>query len=353
MSAAITIHHRPIGNEHPCFVIAEAGVNHNGDVRLAKQLVVAAKRCGADCVKFQTFKAERAVTETAPKAQYQLQTTDPKESQMQMLKKLELPFEAYQELLALCQAEGILFLSTPYNVEDVEFLSALHVEAFKLSSICLAEPYFLQYVAKQGKPIILSTGMGTLAEIDEAVRVIRATGNNQIILMQCTTNYPSAHKDANLLVIKTMQQAFRTVVGYSDHTQDEVACIASIALGAKVIEKHFTIDKTLPGPDQSSSADPVEFSRLVQHIRNAELALGSSLKEPCEVERKNALGMRRSIVTKRRIEKGEVIDETMLTFKRPATGLPPRYLGDLVGGRASRNMDADYLLRWSDIDFRS
>ena len=349
MNKTLCIEQKNIGPGHPVFIIAEAGVNHNGDIELAKQLVSKAKECGADCIKFQTFKAERVVTEDAPKASYQLKTTDEQESQIEMLRKLEMPPASYKEIIEHCRVQDIIFLSTPYNVEDVDFLDELGVPAFKLASIHITEHYFIQYVAKKGKPIILSTGMATLGEVDEAVRTLRETGNDQFILLQCTTNYPSRLEDANLLAMTTMCDAFDVLVGYSDHTQDDTACISSVALGAKVIEKHFTLDKALPGPDQSSSADPLEFMRLVINIRNAEKVLGSAIKKPCEIEKRNAIGMRRSIVAKKNISKGAVISAEMLTFKRPATGLAPRFFLDVVGHKARRNILVDALIRWSDI----
>ena len=325
-------------------------MNHNGDIDLAKELIREAKNCGADCVKFQTFKAERVVTEEAPKAKYQLKTTDPDESQIDMLRKLEMPSDSYEEIMRYCHDQDIIFFSTPYNVEDVDFLDGLGVPAFKLASIHAAEPYFARYVAGKAKPIILSTGMATLGEVDEAVRAIRETGNEQFALLQCTTNYPSRLEDANLRAMQTMRDAFDVIVGYSDHTQDNTTCIVSVALGAKVIEKHFTLDKTLPGPDQSSSADPEEFANLVRDIRNAEKALGAARKEPCDIERKNAVGMRRSIVAKQNIAEGTVITEEMLTFKRPANGLKPLYLNEIIGKKARRNLLPDTIIGVSDIE---
>jgi len=332
---------RSIGRGQPVFIIAEAGVNHNGDINLARQLVLEAKKCGADCVKFQTFKAERVVTKDAPKANYQMKTTDPGESQLEMLKNCELKPEFHRELIELCDREAIIFLSTPYNIEDVDFLDGLDVEAFKLASIHAAEPYFGRYVAEKGKPIILSTGMATQGEVDEAVRSIRETGNEGLVLLQCSTNYPSRLEDANLRAMRTMRDAFGALVGYSDHTQNDTACIAAVALGAKVIEKHFTLNKTLPGPDQSSSADPEEFARLVRNIRNVEKTLGSARKEPCEIEKKNVVGMRRSIVARCDISNGTVIAENMLTCKRPSTGLSPKYMDYIVGKKAADNIRKD------------
>lgn len=335
-----------IGLNRPVFIMAEAGVNHNGDPKLAIRLIREAKRAGADCVKFQTFEAGRVITRNAPKAEYQLKTTDPNQSQYEMLRQLELSPQHYQELLAVCREEDIIFLSTPYDPEDVDFLDELGVPAFKLASIHVAEPYFLQYVARKGKPMFVSTGMATLAEVDEAVRVIRAAGNDQIILLQCTTNYPSRIEDANLRSMQTMRDAFGVLVGYSDHTQTDTVCFVSVGLGACAIEKHFTLDKSMPGPDHSSSFNPVEFERMVKGIREAELAMGSFLKMPAEVERRNALGMRRSIVAKKKIRDGQAITEDMLTFKRPASGLRPALMQDILGRVARVDIDVDQILTW-------
>jgi len=341
MMEKVRIRNKAIGRDEPVFIIAEAGINHNGDIDLARQLVLEAKKCGADCVKFQTFKAVRVVTEDAPKANYQMKTTDPGESQLEMLKNCELKPEFHKELMELCDREDIIFLSTPYNIEDVDFLDELGVQAFKLASIHAAEPCFARYVAEKGKPVILSSGMATLGEVDEAVRAIRETGNEDFVILQCTTNYPSRLEDANLSAMLTIGNAFGVPVGYSDHTQNDTACIAAVALGAKVIEKHFTLDKTLPGPDQSSSAEPDEFARLVSNIRDAEKALGSARKEPCEIEKENAVGMRRSIVARCDISKGSVITEEMLTFKRPSAGLSPKYMDYVVGKEAAENIYMD------------
>jgi N,N'-diacetyllegionaminate synthase len=340
---------RPIGAGHPAFVIAEAGVNHNGDPELARKLIRAVKAAGADCVKFQTFKAERVVTAAAPKAEYQLGTTDPAESQLAMLRALELDSGVYRELIALAAAEGVAFFSTPYNEEDVDFLAALGIGAFKLASLSVVEPAFLRYVARQGKPIVLSTGMATLEEVVRAVDAIRAAGNEQIVLLQCTTNYPSRLADVNLRAMLTMRDVCGVPVGYSDHTAGHTACIAAIALGACVIEKHFTLDKTLPGPDHTTSCDPAEFAELMREIRATELLLGSAKKEPCEVERRNAVGMRRSIVARRPIAAGEVLTAEMLAFKRPSTGLPPAQLEALLGATATRDIPADEMVRSEDF----
>ncbi|PDW04071.1 N-acetylneuraminate synthase [Candidatus Viridilinea mediisalina] len=349
MEVQIQLANRRIGAGQPCFIIAEAGVNHNGDVQLAKELIYKAKEAGADCVKFQTFKAERIITATAPKAAYQLQTTDPQESQMEMLRKLELAMKVYGELLALAKKLDIFFMSTPYSVEDVDFLTDIGVSAFKLASIQIVEPYLLRHAAQKGIPMIISTGMAYLSEIDTALRTVRRTGNEQIVLLQCTTNYPSRLEDTHLHAMVMMRDAFGTLVGYSDHTQSDIACIAAVALGACVVEKHFTLDKHLPGPDQSTSYDPQEFARLVRAIRDTELVLGRRIKEPTATEQANMMGMRRSIVAKRDLQLGEVLTAADLTFKRPANGLAPATLDAIVGRRLVRAVAADACIDFADL----
>jgi N-acetylneuraminate synthase/N,N'-diacetyllegionaminate synthase len=333
-----------IGAGFPVFIIAEAGVNHDGDVDKALRLVREAKKTGADCVKFQTFKAERVVTQNAPKADYQMRTTEPQESQLEMLRKLQLDESVYRDLVDLCDDLNIEFLSTPYSTEDVDFLNSIGVRAFKIASGQAVEPYFLEYVAKKGKPIVLSTGMCTLAEVDRAVRVIRGSGNDQIIVLQCTTNYPSAIEDCNLRAMVTMGDTLEVLAGYSDHTETLTSATAAVALGACVVERHFTLDKHLPGPDHSSSSDPREFASLVKQIRAVERSLGSGVKYPTEIELQNALGMRRSIVAKTRIRAGQIIMEDMITFKRPATGLSPDLLPDILGQVATCHIEPDQML---------
>lgn len=341
---AIKIGTHTVGPANPVLIIAEAGVNHNGDTDLAKALVKEAKACGAQCVKFQTFKASRLAIEGAPKAEYQMETSDPAESQIAMLRKLELPQDAYASLLAVCEEEKILFLSTPYDADDADFLDGIGVPAFKVASAQIVEPAFLRHLARKRKPVILSTGMATFAEVDEAVRVVRSEDNDRIVVMQCTTNYPSLPEDTNIRAMVTMAEAFSVTVGYSDHTQTETACIAAVALGACVIEKHFTLDKNLDGPDQSSSADPAEFRRLVALIREAEAVRGSPLKQPVERERRNIKAMRRSIASSVSIPRGAVVTEEMLTYKRPGTGIPPSRLPDVVGRVATQDIPADVLM---------
>lgn len=338
-----------LGYQEPVFIIAEIGVNHNGDMALAKKMIASAAESGADCVKFQTFSAERVVTESAPKANYQLKTTDPSQTQLNMLRQLEMPESGYKEIIHCCQEHNVMFMSTPYNIQDVDFLDCLGVSAFKLASIHSAEPWFVKYVAQKGKPIILATGMADLDELRRCIINIKSTGNPDLVLLQCTTNYPSRLEDANIQAMLTMEKEFNVLVGYSDHTQDDLCCIVAASLGAKVIEKHFTLDRTMPGPDHLNSAEPKEFAHLVEKIRSVEKVLGSSIKEPCAAEKENAMGMRRSIVASRDIVKGTLLTEEMITFKRPATGLSPSCMEQVIGKIVNTNLPKDAFIQLSHI----
>jgi N,N'-diacetyllegionaminate synthase len=343
----VQIQRRRVGFDAPCFIIAEAGVNHNGQLQRALKLIDEAKSAGADCVKFQTFKAVDLVTTQAPKARYQLLQTNPRESQLKMLQKLELSYEDHFKLKAHCRKRGLLFLSTPYGFKDVDFLDQLGVPAFKVASGQLVEPVFLQYVARKGKPVLLSTGMGTMKDVEEAVHAFEATGNRQLLLLQCTTNYPSRLEDAHLRVIPEFARRFRIPVGYSDHTTGPHAALAAIALGACVIEKHFTLDKSLPGPDHAASMNPRELTELVRTIREVENALGGNQKQPNPTELLNAKAMRRSLATAQFIPKGATLQASMLTLKRPATGIPPREWSSVLGRKVRQNIPADQLLTYS------
>lgn len=351
MLQKITIENKTISSTSPVFMIAEAGVNHNGDLGMARKLIEEAAACGADCIKFQTFSAERMVTKNAPKANYQLGTTDKTESQLDMLKKIELSPEHHMELKKFAEESNMIFMSTPFNFEDIDLLESIGVSAYKIGSGQIVELPFLRRIAGTGKPVFLSTGMANLDEIDEALKTIREAGNEKIILLQCTTNYPSRIEDANLRVIPAFQSAFNTLTGYSDHTIGEVAAISSVALGACVIEKHFTLDKNLPGPDHSSSITPDELKHLIEKIRHVESALGIAQKSPTEIEKENAVGVRRSIVASRNIKNGETINEGNITFKRPATGLSPRLYDSIIGKKAARDILSDEILQMDMIQW--
>ena len=335
--------------KHKVYIIAEAGVNHNGDIKTALKLIDKAKEIGADCIKFQTFKAHKIVTKNSPKANYQLAVTDKSESQFEMLKKLELDFEDYSSILKRCKEKNIDFLSTPYNIEDVDFLESLNITGYKIASGQLTELPFLKYVSSKNKPIIISTGMGTLADVFNAVEAIRKEGNEKITVLQCTTNYPSKIEDANLLSMLSIKTACKVDIGYSDHIQSNYACYAAVALGAQIIEKHFTLDKNMVGPDHSSSLIPEEFSELVSGIRSVELALGSGLKKPSQIEVQNSFGMKRSLVLLCDLQAGSILEQIHIGFKRPADGMNPNMIEQVLGKQLLKNMKKDEPLQLNCI----
>lgn len=331
------------------YIIAEAGVNHNGDLNLALKLIEEAKKSGADCVKFQTFKAEQIVTKTSPKAKYQLKVTDSMETQFDMLKKLELKSNYYKPILNLCKKLNIDFLSTPVSFSDVDFLDDLDVFGFKIASAQLVELPFLEYVALKNKVIVLSTGMANLSDVYNAVSHIRKFGNNKIYVLQCTTNYPSSIEDANLLAMNNIGKSCNVDVGYSDHVKNNFACYAAVALGAKIVEKHFTLNKKMEGPDHSCSSDPKEFKQLVIGIRNIELSLGSGVKKPSKKEIQNSFGMKRSLVLISDLKKGDVIQKKHIGFKRPADGLMPNMYYEILGKKMMVNLNKDISIKLEHI----
>jgi N,N'-diacetyllegionaminate synthase len=340
----LRIGQRNIGRGEPVFIIAEAGVNHNGDLALARQLVDVAAHAGADAVKFQTFKAEKVVSPQAPKAGYQLQTTGADESQLELVKRLELPFEAFRELFVYCQDKGILFLSTPFDEESADFLDALGVAAFKVPSGEITNLPFLTHVARKGKPLIVSTGMSYLGEVETAVRAIVEAGNRNIVLLHCVSNYPADPSDANLRAMRTLSAAFGMPVGFSDHTLGLEVALAAVSLGACMLEKHFTLDRNLPGPDHRASLEPDQLKALVQGIRNVEAALGHGRKEPAASETNTAGAARRSLVAGRDIPAGTMLSEEDIALKRPGTGLPPALWPYLLGRTARVAIPAGTLL---------
>lgn len=337
----IEIARRMIGPGYPCFMIAEAGVNHNGSLDTALRLVDVAVCASADAVKFQTFTAECVVTKDAPKAAYQKETTGSNESQLQMLKKLELSPEAHRELQSYCGKRGILFLSSPFDEKSADFLEGLDIPAFKIPSGEITNLPFLEHVARKGKPMIVSTGMSTFEEVKSAVAIIRNTGNSDLILLQCVSAYPANAADANLMAMQTMATAFDVPVGYSDHTLGIEVALAAVALGAHVIEKHFTLDRSLPGPDHRASLEPDELGVLVGGIRNVQVALGHGRKEPAPCEADIAAVARKSIVTACHIPVGTIVTRDLIVMKSPGTGLQPSMLGQIIGRIAARDIPAD------------
>lgn len=340
----IQVANKLIGPGQPVFVIAEAGVNHNGDLKMARALIDVAIEAGADAVKFQTFSADRLVTTDAPKAEYQLQTTGDAESQFEMLQRLELSADAHRELQSYCHERGIIFLSTPFDEEAVDLLDELGVPAFKISSGDLTNSPLLEYVAGKGKPVILSTGMSELSELIEAVSVLNTAGCENPVLLHCVSNYPADPAEINLRAMNTMRSAFDVPVGFSDHTAGIHITLAAVALGACVIEKHFTLDRTLPGPDHRASLEPAELRELVRSIRSIESALGNGRKVPAASEIETAKAARRSLVAARDIPAGATLEREMVIMRRPGTGMAPAMIDSLLDRAAIRDIAAGTLL---------
>jgi N-acetylneuraminate synthase len=341
---AVRIGDRLIGLGYPCFIIAEVGVNHNGRLDMARQLVDVAIQVGADAVKFQTFKSEKVISPQAPKADYQLQTTGKGESQLEMVKRLELPFEAFRELYAYCQERGILFMSTPFDEESADFLADLGVAVFKVPSGEITNLPFLAHVARKGRPMIVSTGMSYLGEVENAVHTIEENGNHDLILLHCTSNYPADPADVNLRAMCTMATAFGTLTGYSDHTPGIEVPLAAVALGACVVEKHFTLDRTLSGPDHRASIEPDQLRDLVHGIRIVEAALGDGRKVPAASESNTAAVARKSLTSARDIPAGTQLTEDMIAIMRPGTGLPPSMISYVIGRQARVNIPSGTMI---------
>ncbi len=327
------------------FIIAEAGVNHNGDIKKAKRLIDVAAGAGADAVKFQTFKAENLVCKNAKKAKYQLETTDRSETQYEMLKKLELTEPMHKELMEYSTKKNILFLSTPFDIESIKLLSTLGMQVFKIPSGEITNLPYLREIAGQKKKVILSTGMSSMDEVKAAVDVLRRNGAEDITLLHCNTQYPKPLSDVNLFAMVKMHEAIGLPVGYSDHTQGIEIPIAAAALGAAVIEKHFTLDKNMEGPDHKASLEPQELNRMVEGIRKIEQALGNGIKQTSESEKPNVGIVRKSIVAAVSIKKGEKYTEKNLTTKRPGTGINPMRWDEIMGMIADRDYETDEMIQ--------
>jgi N,N'-diacetyllegionaminate synthase len=327
-------------------IIAEAGVNHNGDMSLARELIDAAAEAGADMVKFQTFSADRLVTAYAEKAQYQSRESGNGESQHAMLSRLELTRDMHVSLIAHCKARGIQFFSTAFDSRSVDLLAELGLDRFKIPSGEITNLPYLRHIAGYRKPVILSTGMATMGEIESALAVFEDAGipRERITVLHCNTEYPTPMSDVNLRAMLTVRDAFGVAVGYSDHTLGIEVAVAAAALGASVIEKHFTLDRALAGPDHKASLEPLELKAMIAAIRNIERALGDGVKRPSASELKNKLMARRSLVAARAIRAGETLDHTNLAAKRPGTGLSPMRWDEVVGRKASRNFAPDELI---------
>lgn len=330
------------------FIIAEAGVNHNGSVERALELVDAATAVGADAVKFQTFEADQVVTSEAPKAEYQLSRTDSRESQLEMLRRYQLDDRSYAEIQKRCAAKKIEFLSTPFDVASADKLDRLGVRAFKIASGDVTNLPMLADLAKRGKPVFLSTGMSTLGEVGAALRVLRGEGI-EVTVLHCTSAYPSPPDQANLLAMRTLAVTLGVPVGYSDHSNSITIPVAAVALGASVIEKHLTLDRTLPGPDHAASLEPAEFTAMVRAIREVEAALGDGLKRPMPSEISTLALARRSLVAARKLKAGCRLAVADLAAKRPGTGISPMLLNSVVGRTLKRDLEPDQLLEWNDL----
>ncbi len=327
-------------------IIAEAGVNHNGDLALARQLIDAAVDAGADMIKFQTFNADRLVTNQAPKADYQNQSSDAGESQHAMIRRLELTRDMHEALITHCESRGIQFFSTGFDLESIDMLLELGLDSFKIPSGEITNLPYLRHLGRCNKPVMLSTGMSTLGEIEAALDVLEQAGTPRslITVLHCNTEYPTPIADVNLSAMITIRNAFGVAVGYSDHTSGIEVAIAAVALGATVIEKHFTLDRNLPGPDHKASLEPEELKAMVAAIRNIEQALGDGIKRPSASEAKNKPVARKSMVAACAIRAGEVFSEINLAVKRPGTGISPMRWDELMGRKAPRDFAADELI---------
>ncbi len=346
---SLIIQNRAIGLNQPCFIIAEAGVNHNGDVALAKKLIDAAQTVGADAVKFQTWITEKLVTPAAPMADYQQHNLQRDDSQFAMLKELELSQAVFRELKEYADQRGILFFSTPDEEDSADFLETLGVPLFKIGSGEVTNVPFLRHVAAKHKPIILSTGMSYLQEVEQAVRAIESSGNQHLFLLHCVSNYPAQPEECNLRAMDTLRQAFQYPVGFSDHTMGIEVAIAAVAQGACIIEKHLTLDKTLPGPDHAASLDVKEFQQMVQAIRLVESALGNGRKAPTASELETRKVVQKSIVAKRALSAGSILNADDVALRRAGNGLPAMYLDMLLGKTLRRDVGADEILTMGDV----
>lgn len=324
-------------------IIAEAGVNHNGDLNIAKRMIEVSFECGADFIKFQTAVPELVMTIDAPKADYQKKATELYESQLEMAKKIHLPLNAYKELEEYADKIGINFLSSPFDFKSIDILKELNLEYLKIPSGEITNKPYLRKIGALKKKIILSTGMSDLGEIEDTLNILIESGTKKenITVLHCNTEYPTPYEDVNLLAMLTIKNAFGVEVGYSDHTLGIEAPIAAVALGARIIEKHFTLNRTMEGPDHKASLEPDELKQMIIAIRNVEMAMGNGIKQPSLSEKKNIIIARKSIVAARDIHTGEVFTEANITVKRPGNGISPMMWDIIIGEKATRNFKED------------
>lgn len=344
MISEVKIGEKYIGKGSNVYVVAELGVNHNGDINIIEKLIDEAAEAKVDAIKFQKFKTEKLVIKEAPKAKYQEVTTDKSESQYDMLKRLELNDEKIQHLYSYAISKGLDAFATPFDNESVDYLYDLGIKAYKIGSGDITNIPMLKRVARKGLPIILSAGMSTLGEIEDALDAIRSEGNEKIVLMHCTSNYPTEDCNVNLRAMNTMMTAFQLPTGYSDHTLGTAVSIAAVAMGAVIIEKHFTLDRSLPGPDHSASLEPKELKSMVKDIRTVEMALGSPIKKPNPSELEVKHIAQKSLVATVNIKKGEKITEEMLDIKRPGGGIKPKHLEMVIGRIATQDIKSDTII---------
>ena len=333
--------------EESTFIIAEIGVNHNGDICLAKKMIKSASECGVDAVKFQTFKSEDLVTENVKTAEYQQKNAN-ESSQLEMLKKLELTFDDFKELKEYASSCNVMFISSPFDINSVDLLVNLNVPLFKLGSGELNNFELIDHVQKTDKPMILSTGMATLEEIKETYDFIK--NKDGLILLHCITGYPTSFEEANLNFIKTLQSEFDVPIGFSDHSPGIELPIAAVALGACVVEKHFTLDKTLEGPDHKASLNPVEFKAMVDAIRNVEVAMGDGVRRFSENELEIKKIARKSVILNEDVSEGRVIERSMLSIKRPGTGIAPKCINYVVGKKVNKDLNKNTVLKWEYLE---
>ena len=346
---SVSLGDRAIGGIAPTLVIAEAGVNHDGDVETAVALIDEAASVGADAVKFQTFRAERVAARAAPKAEYQRRTTGAEGSQLELLRSLELPARSYGALKSRAEERGLLFLSTPFDEESADLLEDIGVVGFKIASGELTNHILLEQVASKRRPMIVSTGMADLGEVGDALRLIEEAGPCPVVLLHCVSEYPARPEDCDLRAMATLRDTYGVPVGFSDHTEGTEVALAAVALGASVIEKHLTLDRSRRGPDHAASLDPTSFRALVRGIRSVESAIGTGVKGPTEGELRMRETIRRSVALRRDVRSGDRIVARDLAALRPGTGIPPARRSEIIGRSARRDLAAGTLLTWDDL----
>ena len=350
MKEIIQICENKIGKGQPVFIIAEAGVNHNNDLTIAKEMIDLACEYKANAVKFQTFRADRLVSSETPKVKYQLINTNEAESHYEMIKKLELSEKMHTELINYCKEKSIIFISTPYSYEDAKYLNDIGVEIFKTASSDLVDLQMHEFIASTGKPVIVATGMSPLGEVEQTINIYRKYNHDQVVLLHATSNYPSQNVNLNIRSMTTLQNSFGCIVGYSDHSLGYTAAIASCALGASIIEKHFTLNRGMEGPDHQSSCEPGELKELIEKIRECEVILGDPWKKVTDEEQDIRKINRKSFVAATDISSGDEFNWSTLRLKRPCSGILPYQKDELFGRKANRDIFKDTVIKFSDIE---